>query len=187
MNLIAQEDYSFRVGYGVASDKNLGDIIVGDFGSTKKDLSVVVLDAGYLLEKDLFDLPIDLYAKGGFSYFNEDRHSDVYEALVYIKVIYNIDFWDNRVRVGLGEGISYASDVPEVEYDEALADKEETSKLLNYLDISIDFDIGRLVGYKPLRDTYIGYLLKHRSGVFGLFNGVHGGSNYNTIYLERNF
>jgi outer membrane protein len=62
-----------------------------------------------------------------------------------------------------------------------------TSKMLNYLDISFDIDIGRLLSIDTLHDTYLGYTLKHRSGIFGLFNGVKGGSNYNMITLEKNF
>jgi outer membrane protein len=54
--------------------------------------------------------------------------------------------------------------------------------------LSVDFDIGKLISYKPLHGTYIGWALKHRSGIFGLINNVRkGGSNYNTIFLERNF
>ncbi len=181
------KEYSFRVGYGVASNNDLGEILLLDFGSTKKDLSVVNIDGGYLLYKDTFDLPLDIYIKGGLSYFNEDQHDDVYEATLYIKFLYNLDFLDNRIRIGFGEGISYADEVLEVEFDEESAEGGDTSKFLNYLDISFDFDVGRLVGYRPLEDVYLGYLLKHRSGVFGLYNGVHGGSNYNTIYIEANF
>jgi hypothetical protein len=36
--------------------------------------------------------------------------------------------------------------------------------------------------------TYVGYLLKHRSGIAGLINNVdHGGSNYNSFYIEKTF
>jgi len=39
-----------------------------------------------------------------------------------------------------------------------------------------------------MHGTYFGILLKHRSGIFGLINNVaHGGSNYNSIYLEKKF
>ena len=186
--LYAEDNYSLRFVYGEASTNDLGQIITGDFGTHPKDLSVVSIDGGYLLSKDVFDIPLDIYLKGGFSYFSEDTHDDVYESLIYIKFFYNLDFWQNRVRVGFGEGVSYASDVLECEHDEALEKNDHTSKFLNYLDISFDFDFGKLVRYKPLYGTYIGYLIKHRSGIFGLINDVkHGGSNYNSIYIEKNF
>jgi len=39
-----------------------------------------------------------------------------------------------------------------------------------------------------MNGTYVGWAIKHRSGVFGLINNVkEGGANYNTIYIEKNF
>ena len=183
--MYADEAHSFRLAYGEATENNLGDVLSGDLGSHKKDLSVLALDTGFLLKRNLFNLPIDIYARGGVSYFNEYVHSDVYEVVAYIKAYYNIDFQDNRVRFGLGEGASYVSDVLETEYDEALAKDDHTSNLLNYLDISLDFDIGKLINYDSMNGIYLGVLLKHRSGIFGLINDVkHGGSNYNSIYIS---
>ena len=61
-------------------------------------------------------------------------------------------------------------------------------RFLNYLDITVDFDVGKLIDYKPMHETYLGYLLKHRSGIGGLINNVeHGGSNYNCFYIEKKF
>jgi outer membrane protein len=187
--LNADDDiYSARFAYGEATSSDLGEVVSGNFGSHPKDLSMYAFDMGYLLSKDTFDVPLDIYIKGGASYFNEDTHDDVYEVLAYIKFIYNFNFWDNRVRLGFGEGVSYVSEVLETEHDEAYEKNDNTSRFLNYLDITIDFDIGRLVRYKPMHDTYIGFLIKHRSGIFGLINDVkHGGSNYNSIYIEKNF
>jgi len=182
-----ENKYSLRVAYGTASQNDLGDIISGDFGTHPRDLSVYSLDGGYLLKKEIFDWPLDIYLKGGLSYFDEDHFEDMFEATIYLKAYLNLDFWENRVRIGAAEGVSYASSVPEAEVEEATAEGDKTSKFLNYLDLSIDFDLGKLIRYKPMQETYIGYALKHRSGVFGLYNGVHGGSNYNMLYLEKNF
>ena len=190
LNLIAQDEYSFRVAYGEASVDDLGDIVFLESSTHPDNLTVYSLDAGYLLKKDIFEFPFDLYFKGGLSYFNEGyspREDHIYEGTLYFKLYYKVDFLENRVRIGLGEGISYTSDILWSEYKEAQDEGDNTSKLLNYMDLSVDFDLGRLVRYKPLRDTYIGWTLKHRSGVFGLFHGVHGGSNYNTISIEKNF
>ena len=188
LNLIAQDEYSFRVAYGEASTKDLGEIVVFDSDIHPDNLSVLSLDAGYLLQKDILELPLDLYVKGGASYFDEgSSRDDVYEGTLYVKVYSNIDFFENRVRIGVGEGVSYTSDVLWSEYEEATREGEEYAQFLNYMDFSVDFDLGRLLRYKPLEETYIGWTLKHRSGVFGLFSGVDGGSNYNTISIEKNF
>ena len=191
LNLIAQDDYSFRAAYGKASGSALGDIVSGDLSQHEKDLSVLAFDAGYLLKENAFEWPMDIYVKAGLSQFDESavNLNDVYEATIYIKAYWNFDFLDNRVRFGFGEGASYTSDILFVEKEEAATVVDgKTSYFLNYIDISLDFDFGRLIHYKPLHNTYIGWTLKHRSGIYGLINGVSkGGSNYNLVYLEKNF
>jgi len=189
LQLIAQNDFSARLLYGVATQKALGDVLIGDLGSHPENLSVISLDTGYMLKKSAFEIPLDIYAKAGISNYKEGDYKDVYEILAYVKLFYNLDFLDNRVRFGFGEGFSYTSDIIRAEFLEAQATTDaKTSYFLNYLDISIDFDLGKLIHYKPFQETYFGVALKHRSGVFGLINGVtKGGSNYNSIYIEKNF
>jgi len=191
LNLIAQDDYSFRVAYGKATNSDFGEIILGEIESHAYDLKVLAFDGGYLLAPEIFELPIDLYLKSGLSYFDESGlNDDIYEATLYLKLYYNIDFFSNRVRVGFGEGLSYTSDILITEYLEAQSETpiDNNSRILNYIDASLDFDIGKLVRYKPLYGTYLGWALKHRSGIFGLINDVEkGGSNYNTLFIEKNF
>ena len=188
LNLIAQDEYSFRVAYGSASENDLGDIISGDMGSHPEDLTVVAFDGGYLLKESAFEWPMDIYIKAGLAQFDEGVYDDIYEATLYIKAYWNFDFLENRIRVGFGNGISYTNDILLTEYLEAQSKNDNNSEFLNYIDLSVDFDFGRLIHYKPLHNTYIGYALKHRSGIYGLINDVtNGGSNYNTFYLEKNF
>ena len=55
------------------------------------------------------------------------------------------------------------------------------------LDPSIDVSVGDLFGVRTLRDTYFGFGVSHRSGIFGasqLFGNVNGGSNYIYSYIE---
>ncbi len=197
--------YSFRVSYGKETDSDLGNILsLNEPTKAKYDFRVFSLDGGYLLKKDTFDIPLDIYLKGGFAGFSSEDlsrypelanvknlHSDpVYEITLYIKFYYNIRFLKNNLRIGFGEGGSYVNKYLQPELIEAQVryTDEKYSKYLNYLDISLDFDIGKLVRYKPLEDTFLGITVKHRSGIFGLINNVkHGGSNYNTISIERNF
>jgi outer membrane protein len=191
--------YSVRIGYGYSDSNDLGDILMGDWNHYDGDTSALNIDGGYCFSHDTWDLPLDFYAKGGLSYFNENSvlnvhtgeiSKDFLEVNVYVKVYLKLDFWQNRVRIGVGEGVSLAQEVPVVEVDDATNNDgtmDPTAKFLNYLDISADFDVGRLIRVNALRDTYLGYTLKHRSGVFGTFNGVHGGSNYNMLTLEKNF
>lgn len=187
----AETDYSIRIGGGFSDSNDLGDILQGDWNRYSNDTGVINLDGGWRFVKDMFGLPLDGYLKGGLSYFDENGYQKNFgEVTLYAKVYGKIDFWGNRVRIGFGEGLSLAQEIPVVEIDDATAADgtvAPTAKFLNYLDISADFDIGRLIRVGALREFYLGYTLKHRSGVFGLFNGVHGGSNYNMITLEKNF
>lgn len=183
--------YSFRLGVGFADTNDLGEIIYGKWNHYEKDTAVINLDGGWRFVEEMYDLPFDWYLKGGVSYFYENGYADdIVEATLYVKVYWKIDFLQNRVRIGFGEGLSLASDVPIVEIDDATNDDgtvDPTAKFLNYLDISVDVDLGRLFRSESMRDLYLGYTLKHRSGIFGLFNGVHGGSNYNMLTVEKNF
>ncbi|EQB39674.1 hypothetical protein M947_06675 [Sulfurimonas hongkongensis] len=189
LSLGADNNYSLRIAHGKVTDSDFGQALCLDIQSFEHDLRVTSLDVGYLLKKDAFDLPLDFYLKGGLAYFDEaSTQSDVYEGTIYIKVYYNIDFWQNRVRLGFGDGISYTSSLLYFEKVEAIEKNDYNSKFLNYIDFSVDFDIGKLFRYEALRETYLGFAIKHRSGIFGLINSVkHGGSNYYVLSLEKNF
>lgn len=192
-NLVAhaEDDYLFRMAYGKATASTLGEVLVADIKASQYDFRVFALDGGYLLKRKAFEWPMDVYVKAGLSHFDDSAYalassSSIYEATLYIKAYWNFDFLENRVRVGLGEGGSYTTDILSIEYLEDPTSKK--SYFLNYIDLSADFDLGRLFHYKPLYDTYVGWALKHRSGIYGLINGVtKGGSNYNTLYLEKSF
>ena len=183
------EQWSIRVGYGYSDENDLGQIISMQPKPHASGTSVGNIDGGYLLKRDAWDLPLDFYLRGGLSRFFENGYqSDFFEVTVYVKAYWKFQPWDNTIRLGLGEGFSYACSIPYVEQLEAEKEDDHNSHFLNYLDISLDIDIGKLMRYAPLEQTYIGYALKHRSGIYGLINDVrHGGSNYDLFYIEHDF
>jgi outer membrane protein len=64
---------------------------------------------------------------------------------------------------------------------------DQASRLLNYLDPTLDVSLGDLIGSRPLKDTYIGFGVSHRSGIFQtsrLLGSVNGGSNYIYTFIE---
>jgi len=192
LNLLAQNEYSLRVAYGKASESDLGEIIFGDFlKHTQEDFSVLALDGGYLLYQNTTS-SFRIYAKSGLAYFKDkniglDNHTqESYEGTLYLKAYYSV--FSNFLRFGVGEGFSYTSSILETERSEAIRNDGKNSKILNYLDFSLDVNIGKIVPYKFFDELYVGMTLKHRSGVYGLINNVvHGGSNYSTISIEKNF
>ncbi|MDW5441393.1 MipA/OmpV family protein [Polaromonas sp. SM01] len=107
----------------------------------------------------------------------------------FMKAYYSGFPWNDRVktRLGLGVGLSLAQRVPYSEASSQAERNRSTSRLLNYLDPSIDFSVGDLLGSRRLKDTYLGFGVSHRSGIFGasrLLGNVNGGSNYIYTYLE---
>jgi len=188
-----QEDdqpFSIRLGAGYAEQNDLNNILSFNFSGYEKKTSAINLDGGWRAAHNAYGSPFDVYLKGGVSYFNENGYADNFvEGTLYIKVYGKIDFLSNRIRLGFGEGVSLAQEVPISEIDDAITEEgpnEPTAKFLNYLDISVDFDLGRLIRVKSLHDFYIGYTIKHRSGVKGLYSGVRGGSNYLMLTFEKN-
>ncbi len=183
-------DFSVRLGSGYADMKDLTEILVGDTNVTK-DYKVVNLDLGYRLFEDIANYPFDLFIRAGVSYFDELTRKDTLESYIYLKLYWKLDFWDNQIRLGVGEGISTTERVLEVEIidetDPNTGNVGKTEHTLNYIELTVDFDLGLLIGVEELEDFYIGYMIKHRSGIFGAFDGVHGGSNYHLLTLEKNF
>ncbi len=172
---------------GRADSNDFGQIVSAQTAPYSIDAKVMVMDIGYKLAKDSFELPLDWYVKFGFSKFYESgNRKSVYENLLYVKAYYN--FFDRYMRFGFGEGLSYTYGTLHVEEMDAEGNQDNNSHLLNYLDVTIDFDLGKVFNNNSLNELYLGIGLKHRSGIFGLINNVrHGGSNYELLYLEKNF
>ncbi len=180
---IAQDEFSLRIAYGKSDQNDLGEIISMQPSAHPSNTAVVGVEGGMLIDSNFYGL--QLWLKGGVNRFLENGYrDDFHEMTLYLKLYYHLYMF----RIGLGDGISYASNIPYVEELEAQSENDNNSYALNYLEISLDLDIGELIGYNLLNRTYVGYALKHRSGAYGLINGVkRGGSNYNMFYIERDF
>jgi len=78
--------------------------------------------------------------------------------------------WDEFLETSLaaGEGLSYATDVPEVE----VRQYGKSARLLNYLLFELT------VGLPQVERWSLVTRIHHRSGVFGAFDGVLGASNF---------
>ncbi len=189
-NLIADNGYSIRGAYGISSASDFDELYKFEgLNTSPYDTSVYNIADGYRFVEDFHDLPIDFTLNGGVSYFDENGHqSDFLEATLYLKMSIKFNFLSQTLRYGIAEGVAYAGTVPWVEHKEAEVEDDEESEFLNYMEMTFDFELGKLIGVKDLEEVYIGYLIKHRSGAKGIYGGVtDGGSNYNCIYVEKNF
>ena len=181
-----------RAYYGNSSECDLFPITTLTCTSThtQDGTSVAALEIGQTLVRRLNGWHVDIAGFVGLLRHLEDGlQDDFWQAQAYFKAYYYGFPWREtlRTRVGLGFGIAYSAGVSAAEQRDQTLRGRDTSKLLLYLDPTIDINLGDLVRAKSLRETYIGLGVSHRSGVFGsakLFNNVDGGSNYIYTYLE---
>ena len=185
-----------RVGYGQSSDCDLLPIVTWQCTSvnTQDDTSIVLFDVGRVLAKRINNWPLDIAGFVGFVKHEErGLQEDFWQMNAYLKPYYYFGPWWRewlRTRFGFAAGISYASRVPFMEQRDQALRNRDTSKILLYLDPTIDINIGDLFRVRELRETYLGIGASHRSGVFGasrLFNSVSGGSNYIYGFIETGF
>ncbi len=137
--------------------------------------------------------PLDFNGYVGLLYRDDrGRQADAWQIDAYMKAFYYGFPWSRWVdtRFGFGFGISYANHVPWHEVTSQARRERPTSKLLNYLDPTIDVNVGDIFRSDSWRQTYFGLGISHRSGIFAssrLLGNVNGGSNYIYAYLESEF
>ncbi len=181
-----------KVLYGKSTDCNLVSIMRFSCTSTKTSdqTRVSAVEVGRPFIEGLNGWPLDVIGYLGLLHHSERGfQQDFWQIDADMKVFYFGFPWSDlvRTRIGFGLGISYAQKVPFVEQRDQALRGRNASKLLNYLDPSIDVSVGDLFGIRTLRETYFGFGVSHRSGIFGssqLLGNVNGGSNYIYSYVE---
>jgi len=181
-----------KVLYGQSTDCHLAQVILLKCFSinTVDETRIASIELGRPFIERLNGLPLDIVGYVGLLHHNERGLQDnSWQINAYMKAYYYGFPWSHyvRTRVGMGVGVSYAHRVPYVELRDQLARGRSNSRLLHYLDPSVDVSLGDLIGSNALREAYIGIGLSHRSGIFGssrLLGNVNGGSNYLYTYLE---
>jgi MipA family protein len=137
--------------------------------------------------------PFDLVGYVGLTRHDErGLQQNGLQADLFMKAYFHGFPWNHvvKTRAGLGAGLSLAQRPPYIETKTQDDRKEPASRLLNYLDPTLDVSVGDIIGVRSLKDTYVGVGVSHRSGIFGssrLLNNVKGGSNYIYSYVETAF
>lgn len=181
-----------KVLYGKSTDCDMAKVMLLKCFSTGTvdQTRVTSIELGRPFIEQLNGWPLDFVGYAGILHHNErGLQEDSWQINAYMKAYFYGFPWSEhlRTRLGFGAGISYAERVPYVEMRDQLARGRSSSRLLNYLDPTVDISLGDLIGVKSMRDTYFGLGVSHRSGIFGtsrLFGNVNGGSNYIYSYLE---
>ncbi|MES2296011.1 MAG: MipA/OmpV family protein [Pseudomonadota bacterium] len=177
---------------GRATECNFLPVVSLRCGSTRSedDTRIWGFDLGRPLVERVNNWPLDFVAYAGLLRHDERGvQPDAWQLNASIKAYYYGFPWSARVRtrIGMAAGFALAQRVPLTEERDQARRGRETSKLLNYLDPSLDVSVGDLLGVKKLKESYLGIGVSHRSGIFGysqLLGNINGGSNYLYTYLE---
>lgn len=190
----------WRFAYGWATPSNMGDILLRwDVEDDPQNNQMMSVFYGHPVSDSLFGVEsLDVYITPGFVYHRPaDPYTDPDSGVTYdsqptteyvlaAKLYWNLK-WPIRWRLGAAEGISYVKDITNLEQRELDNKGYRPSNLMNFIDISIDLNIGDLFNATSMRDLWFGYSLHHRSSIFetsSAFGRIKGGSNYNTLYLQ---
>ncbi len=158
--------------------------------NTPEDTRVASVEVGRTLIERLYGWNVDIAGYVGLLRHDENGFQpDHWQVNAYFKSFWYGFPWRDRVktRLGIGSGLSYAERIPTIEARDQARRGENTNKLITYLDPTIDFSLGDLVGSRALKNTFVGLGVSHRSGIFGLsrlLGNVDGGSNYIYTYVE---
>lgn len=164
-DLIA-DDYYLTLYGGKYSDSTLGDILVSkpiDFWDAY--LGVVAVSRGFKFESPSHQWEVE--AQLG-KHYRGQRHWEFNIAALYRWQRFP---WRKYLRttLAIGDGLSYASQTPELE--EASKTNVGATRLLNYIVIEMT------VAPPTVEQWSLVARVHHRSGVFGIFDDVEGGSN----------
>jgi outer membrane protein len=184
-------EWSWRVNYGYSAGGNIiGEIDHGDFepdsfanttlaGITLSKLLVAGERADYLARAAVYRHFEGSIGTGPFNSY----------ALFLSAMGKGYGAWSREewFRWSFGFGLSYAEKVPINEQLEQIADAENYSRVLSYMDMQVDFPLRRLFKSKWVHNCYAGVTVVHRSGVFGasdVLGDVAGGADWITAHLE---
>ena len=163
------------VSYGFGTDGNIEEIPEIAPGSRFVRSFFVDLAAGREIWR-IFE-PLALEVEGhAIKHFGIQTHFE-FDAALGLR--WHAFPWDAYVDTSFAvfNGLSWATRKPEIE----VTRRGKSARLLNYLAFEFDFSLpGRPEWALALR-------LHHRSGVFGIFDGVDGGSNFYTLGVRYRF
>ncbi|WP_432464389.1 MipA/OmpV family protein [Agarivorans sp. QJM3NY_33] len=178
-----------QLSHAWATPSNLGDIIHFKAEKDEYNNQLTSIFYGHLLSKTLLGYPVEVYLTPGFAYHYSSAVQDpILEYILAFKAYYTFH-WPLRWRFGAAEGLSYTSNITYLEASELGEEGKgyKPSKLLNYLNFSLDLNLGDLLNKKQLENIWVGYNIHHRSGIFensSLFGRIKGGSNYQGLHIQ---
>jgi outer membrane protein len=178
-----------RLAHGWVTPSSLSDIMNFKAESDPDNHQMTSIFYGHPLSDTLVGIPINVYFHSGFGWHWKNKKESIQEFILAVKFYYTIPL-PIRLKLGVAEGWSWVTDIPYVEDQELREKGYEPSQLLNYLNFSVDLNLGDIFGGKTLDRTWLGYDIHHRSAIFesaSQFGRIKGGSNVQMVYLQYDF
>ena len=175
-----------RLSQGFATPNSFEQVV---FFNIKKDPyknKLTSIFYGLPLTDHVFGIPLGLYITSGFVWHWASSVQKNAQEIVLAMKAYVTIHWPIRWRVGMAEGLSYINRITYIEQEVYDRKGYNPVHFLNYLDFSLDFNIGDIFSDK-LKNIWIGYNVHHRSGIFEKsqqYGRVNVGSNYYSVYLQ---
>ncbi|MDR2675420.1 MAG: MipA/OmpV family protein [Opitutaceae bacterium] len=175
-----------RLAQGAGTDATVLEALSGKVAGGAA-VRMTSLFYGYPLADNLMGLPVEVYLTPGLvHHYASSAQGAATEYVLAVKFYYVIPLpW--RVRIGFAEGMSYSDSITCYEERILARNGYKTSRLLNFLDFSLDVNLGDMTGWRRLRGWWLGAGVHHRSGIFetsSMFGRIKGGSNFSTVYLQ---
>jgi len=178
---------NIRVSHGWATPSNLGSILGGEMENDPYNNQLSSIFYHHPLTDRLLGLPIDIFFGTGLAWhWSSEVQDSTFELVGKIHLYYTFT-WPIRWRVGAAEGFSWIEEVTYIEGEDMEEKGYRPSQLMNYLDFTLDVNLGDLFRSSALENTWLGLSIHHRSSIFesaSQFGRIKGGSNYPSIYLQ---
>jgi outer membrane protein len=179
-----------RLAHGWATPSSLAQIIRFNADDDPYNNQLTSVFYGHPVSETLVGLPIEVYLHSGLVWhWKSEVQDSAQEIAVSIKLYYTFPL-PVRVRLGAAEGLDWVNNIPYVEETQLGKKGYQSSNLLNFLDLSLDLNLGDIVGKQEWKRWWLGYNIHHRSAIFETaqqFGRIKGGSNFQAIYLQRDF
>jgi outer membrane protein len=197
--------YIIRLVHGEGSYSTFGSLLsLQENYHDQQDSSLDGVQLEKYIAKDLVNNSVDLTLFSSFFYHSQDIKNpngsylspitlsgeDTFQINGGIKAYWKNFPWNRwvRTKVGLGEGLSYVQENLDLEIQNTnRKDRKSDAHVLNYLDFTLAFNLRDITRWDALENYYAGMGVSHRSGIFGTINGVNGGSNFYTFFIEAEF
>jgi outer membrane protein len=178
---------NLRVMHAWATTSSMGDALIGNIDWDPYNNQLTSLFYEVPLTDNLFGWPVQIMLGTGYAqHWSSAVQDSTFELMAKIHLYYTFT-WPIRWRVGAAEGFSWIETPTYIEVLKLEEKGYRPSQLMNYLDFSLDLNVGDLFRSEKLEGMWFGVSLHHRSSIFesaSQFGRISGGSDYPGIHLQ---